>query len=41
MMTEQEINELISEVDSNMDGLIDYKEFLNMMMAQKQKKEES
>ena len=34
-MTDEEVNNLIREVDSNMDGLIDYKEFLEMMMAKK------
>ena len=30
-MTDAEVNELIKEVDQNDDGLIDYKEFLEMM----------
>ena len=30
-MTDAEINELINEVDSNNDGMIDYKEFFEMM----------
>ena len=34
-MTEDEINQLISEVDQNQDGLIDYAEFLEMMLAKK------
>ena len=34
-MTDDEVNQLISEVDQNQDGLIDYKEFLEMMMAKK------
>lgn len=34
-MTDEEVNQLISEVDQNQDGLIDYKEFLEMMMAKK------
>ena len=34
-MTDDEVNKLISEVDQNQDGLIDYKEFLEMMMAKK------
>lgn len=36
-MTDDEVNQLISEVDQNQDGLIDYKEFLEMMMAKKAK----
>ena len=36
-MTDEEVNKLISEVDQNQDGLIDYKEFLEMMMAKKNK----
>lgn len=32
-MTDAEVNELIKEVDQNDDGLIDYKEFLEMMKA--------
>ena len=32
-MTDDEVNALISEVDQNQDGLIDYKEFLEMMMG--------
>lgn len=36
-MTDDEVNALISEVDQNQDGLIDYKEFLEMMMAKKKK----
>ena len=34
-MSDEEVNALISEVDQNQDGLIDYKEFLEMMMAKK------
>ena len=34
-MTDEEVNQLISEVDQNQDGLIDYKEFLEMMMAKR------
>jgi Ca2+-binding EF-hand superfamily protein len=34
-MTDAEVNELIKEVDQNDDGLIDYKEFLEMMKAKK------
>lgn len=34
-LTDDEINRLISEVDENKDGLIDYKEFLEMMRAKK------
>ena len=34
-MTDDEVNQLISEVDQNQDGLIDYKEFLEMMMAER------
>lgn len=34
-LTDDEINRLISEVDENRDGLIDYKEFLEMMKAKK------
>ena len=37
-MTDDEVEELIREVDQNQDGLIDYKEFLEMMMAKKSKK---
>lgn len=36
-MTDDEVEELIREVDQNQDGLIDYKEFLEMMMAKKAK----
>lgn len=36
-MTDEEVNQLIGEVDQNQDGLIDYKEFLEMMMAKKAK----
>lgn len=32
-LTDEDINKLICEVDENKDGLIDYKEFLEMMMA--------
>lgn len=32
-MSDDEVNALIKEVDKNDDGLIDYKEFLAMMMA--------
>jgi len=32
-MSDAEVNQLISEVDENQDGLIDYKEFLEMMKA--------
>lgn len=32
-LTEDEINNLIREVDNNEDGVIDYKEFLEMMRA--------
>ena len=34
-MTDEEVNALISEVDQDQDGVIDYKEFLEMMMAKK------
>lgn len=34
-MTDEDINKLISEVDQNQDGLIDYKEFLEMMKKDK------
>ena len=37
-MTDEEVNALISEVDQNRDGLIDYKEFLEMMLAKKNEK---
>ena len=37
-MTDEDVNKLISEVDQNQDGLIDYKEFLEMMMAKKNEK---
>jgi Ca2+-binding EF-hand superfamily protein len=36
-LTDEEINALISEVDQNQDGLIDYKEFLEMMRAKNSK----
>lgn len=32
-LTDEDINKLIREVDQNDDGLIDYKEFLEMMRA--------
>jgi Ca2+-binding EF-hand superfamily protein len=32
-LTDSDINNLISEVDQNQDGLIDYEEFLEMMKA--------
>lgn len=37
-MTDAEVNELIKEVDQNDDGLIDYKEFLEMMKAKDSQK---
>lgn len=39
-MTEEEIAQLISEVDQDRDGLIDYQEFLEMMQAKAAKKAE-
>jgi len=36
-MTDDEIEKLISEVDVNKDGLIDYEEFLEMMIAKNKK----
>ena len=32
-MTEDEINELLKEADTNGDGVIDYKEFTNVLMS--------
>lgn len=32
-LTDEDVNALISEVDQNRDGLIDYKEFIEMMKA--------
>ena len=37
-MTDAEVNELIKEVDQNDDGLIDYKEFLEMMRTKDETK---
>ena len=37
-LSDEEVNALISEVDSNKDGLIDYKEFLDMMRAKNEMK---
>jgi len=37
-MTDEEVNRLIGEVDQNCDGLIDYKEFLEMMMDRRKMK---
>ena len=37
-LTDEEITALIDEVDSNKDGMIDYKEFLEMMMQKHSKK---
>ena len=34
-LTDDDVNKLIAEVDQDQDGLIDYKEFLEMMMAKK------
>lgn len=36
-LTEDEINGLIKEVDTNQDGMIDYREFLEMMAFKKKK----
>ena len=32
-LSDEEINKLIGEVDQNQDGMIDYEEFLEMMIA--------
>jgi calcium-dependent protein kinase len=32
-LTDDEINNMISQVDENQDGMIDYEEFLGMMMG--------
>ncbi len=37
-LTDDEINALISEVDTNQDGMIDYKEFLEMMRSKNSKR---
>ena len=34
-LTDDDVNKLIAEVDQDRDGLIDYKEFLEMMMHKK------
>ena len=34
-LTDDDVEKLIAEVDQDRDGLIDYKEFLEMMMAKK------
>ena len=33
MLTENEIQEIMHEADKNGDGVIDYKEFVKMMMS--------
>ena len=39
-LTDEDITKLISEVDQNQDGMIDYEEFLSMMMAKNEKKKD-
>ena len=36
-LTDDDVEKLIAEVDQDRDGLIDYKEFLEMMMAKNKK----
>ena len=36
-LTDDEISNMISQVDENQDGMIDYEEFLGMMMGQMKK----
>ena len=37
-LTDADIDKLIGEVDSNQDGMIDYQEFLEMMIAKNERK---